>query len=93
MIAMLFIILIRQKRWLTEHNLTIVKPTILTAPLFIALGFYGGFIQMGMGVFCLALFALVSKYDIITANALKAFTVFFYSIFVIAIFHSKGLID
>ncbi len=93
MIAMLLIILIRPKRWLIDNNVAIVKPTLLTAPLFIALGFYGGFIQMGMGVFCLALFVLVSKYDIISANALKAFAVFFYSIFVIAIFQYKGLID
>ena len=93
MISMLLIILIRPKRWLTANNVSIAQPTILTAPLFIALGFYGGFIQMGMGIFCLALFVLVSKYDIITANALKAFVVFFYSIFVIAIFHYNGLID
>ena len=93
MIAMLFIIVIRPKRWLIQSDVQAVKPTLLTAPLFLALGFYGGFIQMGMGVFCLALFVLVSKYDIIKANALKVFAVAFYTIFVIAIFQYKGLID
>jgi len=93
MIAMLFIILIRPKRWLIQPNREAVKPTVLTAPLFLALGFYGGFIQMGMGIFCLALFVLFSKYDIIKANALKAFAVAFYTVFVIAIFQYKGLID
>jgi len=93
MVAMLFVILVKPKRWLSNAKVSIVKPTLLTAPLFLALGFYGGFIQMGMGIFCLALFVLVSKYDIIQANALKALTVTVYTVIVILIFQWKGLID
>jgi len=62
-------------------------------PLFLALGFYGGFIQMGMGVMFLIVMVLVAKNNIIDANVLKSFIVALYTIVAIAIFHWQGLID
>jgi len=59
----------------------------------VAIGFYGGFIQMGMGIFYLAALVLLSKIPIIESNAIKGFTVFLYSIIAVAIFEWSGLID
>ncbi|MFK7809842.1 MAG: sulfite exporter TauE/SafE family protein [Saprospiraceae bacterium] len=93
MLAMLVVILVKPKRWLQDSNPEKELSPFLSVPLFLALGFYGGFIQMGMGVFFLAVMVLVARYSIIEANAVKIFVVMLYTIFVIAIFQWKGLID
>ncbi len=93
MVLMLFVILVKPKRWLRETDATKTINYGLAIPLYLALGFYGGFIQMGMGVFFLATMVLVSHYNIIDANAVKSLVVAIYTIVVIAIFQWKGLID
>ena len=93
MILMLVVVLVKPKRWLIETQLDKTLPFYVSAPLFFALGFYGGFIQMGMGVVFLIVMVLIAKYSIIDTNAVKVFVVFLYTIFVIAIFQYKGLID
>ena len=93
MILMLFVILVKPKRWLIETDTTVKPKLWIAIPLFLALGFYGGFIQMGMGIFFLAVMVLGAKYSLIDANAIKSFIVGAYTIVVIAIFQWKGLID
>jgi len=93
MLAMLVVILVKPKRWLQESNPDKKLSPFISVPIFLALGFYGGFIQMGMGVFFLAVMVLVARYNIIAANAVKIFVVMLYTIFVVAIFQWKGLID
>jgi len=93
MIAVFFVLLIKPKRWLNPPSSEAKLNPWIAIPLFLALGFYGGFIQMGMGVFFLIITVLVGKYNIIDANAIKGFTVLLYSIVVLAIFHWKGLVD
>ncbi len=88
-----FVVLIKPKRWLVASNIEKQLSPFLYVPLFLGIGFYGGFIQMGMGVIFLAAMVLVARYNIIDANAVKAFVVFLYTIAVIFIFQSKGLID
>ena len=51
MVLMFFVILIKPSRWFKETDLTYNLPKIISIPVFLILGFYGGFIQMGMGVF------------------------------------------
>lgn len=93
LVLMLFVVLVNPKRWLIETQLDHKIPVWLSIPLYLAIGFYGGFIQMGMGILFLAVLVLVAKQNIIEANAIKAFTVFFYTVFVLAYFHYRGLVD
>lgn len=93
MVFMLLIILVKPKRWFRETDEANAPPYLLALPFCLALGFYGGFIQMGMGVFFLAITVLFLRFSLTDANALKIFTVGLYTIFVIAIFQWKGLID
>lgn len=93
MIAVFFVLLIKPKRWLNPPNTNAKLNPWIAIPLFLALGFYGGFIQMGMGVFFLLITVLIGKYNLIDANAIKGFTVLLYSVMVLAIFHWKGLVD
>ena len=93
MIGMLVVILVNPKRWLRETDLETQLPILLIIPIYFALGIYGGFIQMGMGVFFLASMVLLAKFDIVEGNAVKIVVVAIYTIFVILIFQWKGLID
>ena len=93
MVAMLFVILIKPKRWLQKTDPNKKVNLWLAIPLYIALGFYGGFIQMGMGVLFLIIMVLVANYNIMDANVVKAFVVALYTIAAVAIFHWQGLID
>ena len=93
LVFMFFMILIKPKRWLRETSDLDSGNLLLSIPLFFALGFYGGFIQMGMGVFFLVVTVLILRYNMIDANALKTIIVAIYTILVVAIFHSQGLID
>lgn len=93
MIAMLVVLLVRPKRWLQAADKSRRPSNWLLLPMFFLLGLYGGFIQMGMGVFFLALTVLLARYELIEANALKSFVIAIYTILVLFIFHSRGLID
>ena len=93
MVVMLFLLLVKPKRWLRDGDDDLYTNPLVIIPLFFALGFYGGFIQMGMGIFFLMSMVLVARYNIITANAVKVFVVFIYTLMAIAIFQYQGLID
>ncbi len=93
MVSTLIVILVNPKRWLSSSNKSFTLSPWITIPVFIAVGFYGGFIQMGMGIFFLAVMVLLAKYDLIEANAVKVFVVALYTILILVLFHWKGLID
>lgn len=93
LLVMLLIVLVNPKRWLIKNSEAAVQNLYIAIPAFLLLGFYGGFIQMGMGVFFLAISVLVMKINIIDANALKTFIIALYSIVVVFIFHWNGMID
>ncbi|MBT3669156.1 MAG: sulfite exporter TauE/SafE family protein [Chloroflexi bacterium] len=72
MVFMLFIILLRPKKWLIgEITLLENKPTISQYLLFFLIGIYGGFIQAGVGIFLLSGLVLGAGYNLIHANAVK----------------------
>jgi uncharacterized membrane protein YfcA len=93
MLAMLIVLLAKPKRWLSETEKDPSINYFIAVPLYLALGFYGGFIQMGMGIFYLATMVLVARYSIIEGNALKSFVVALYTVIVLAIFHWRGLVQ
>lgn len=93
MILMLIIILVKPSRWLHETDLTVNLSPFLTVPLFLCLGFYGGFIQMGMGIFFMAVMVLIAKYNLVEANGVKNLVVGIYTFIVLMIFHMKGLVN
>lgn len=92
MVLMLVVILVKPERWLHDTDSTKL-PVWVSVPVFLALGFYGGFIQMGMGIFFLAVLVLVSKYSIMQANAIKTLVIMIYTTIVLAIFAWKGLVS
>lgn len=93
LVLLFFIILVKPQKWLRKTSEIKDISPFLAIPAYLALGFYGGFIQMGMGVFFLAVTVLLIGYNLIEANAIKNLVVFIYHFVVIAIFHWQGLID
>ena len=93
MVVMLFVILIKPKRWLRETDSENKPPLVLMVPLTFALGFYGGFIQMGMGVFFLALMVLVGRFSLLDSNAMKIFVIAIYTFIALFLFQMNGLVD
>ncbi len=59
------------------------------AGLFFA-GFYGGFVQAGVGVVLLGVLAGILRYDLVRANALKLVITLVYGVFVLGVFVWAG---
>lgn len=93
LVLMLIVVLVRPKRWLQASSARPAIPPYLSIPLYFLLGIYGGFIQMGMGVFFLAITVLIARYEIIQANVIKGLVVALYTTLAVAIYASRGLID
>ncbi|MEM9991664.1 MAG: sulfite exporter TauE/SafE family protein, partial [Bacteroidota bacterium] len=93
MVFMLFVILVRPKRWLAESDHSKRPSNWITVPLFFLLGIYGGFIQMGMGIFFLAITVLIARFSLIEANGMKAFIIAAYTALVLAVFQHQGLVN
>jgi hypothetical protein len=94
MVIMVFFLFYKPDKWLKE------KPAMLTRKLkwwqyliFFAVGFYGGFIQVGVGYFLLMALVLGIGYDLVKANAVKNLIVFFYAIFALLVFMIDGKVD
>ena len=93
MVFMFLAVLIKPKRWLRATDDDFNPPWYVYVPLLLGLGFYGGFIQMGMGVFFLVIMVLGMRVNIIESNAIKGFVIAIYTLLLIAIFHYQGMID
>jgi uncharacterized membrane protein YfcA len=94
LLIMLFFIFKNPEKWIVEKKeIAKQNPKFWHYLLYFLIGIYGGFIHIGVGIFLLAALVLVSGYDLVKANALKIFTVFIYSPFVLAIFMLNGHID
>jgi uncharacterized membrane protein YfcA len=94
MVIMLFFLFYKPDKWLKEN------PGLLSGTLkwwqlviFFAVGFYGGFIQVGVGYFLLMALVLGVGYDLVKANAVKNLIVFFYAIFALLVFMIDGKVN
>jgi uncharacterized membrane protein YfcA len=90
MIVMLIIILVNPERWLISKAGKSILPSRMEIPLMLMLGFYGGFIQMGMGVFYLAVLVLVAKLPMVESNTIKALSVGTFTLIAVIIFAFAG---
>ena len=94
MVVMFFIVVLKPEVWVKDKVGSVsAKPTILQYVIFFFVGFYGGFIQMGVGFFLLAGLVLGCGYDLVKANAIKVFIVLIYTIFSLAVFIMNKQVD
>lgn len=92
MVVMLVVIITNPERWLILHEGKSKMPKWLEWPSMLVLGFYGGFIQMGMGVFYLAVLVLIARLPMIESNAIKAVSVAAFTLIAVTVFSFSGLI-
>ncbi len=71
MVLLLFTLLLNPKKWLIATDTQKNKKTPLNFFLFFAIGIYGGFIQMGIGIMILSTLVLIAHYSLKDANIIK----------------------
>ncbi len=93
MIVVFIMLFIRPKRWLEGSQLHDRRPGLLQLFVFFCIGIYGGFIQIGVGVFLLVALVLNAGYDLIKGNAVKVLIIFAFTIPALAIFVYNGQVQ
>lgn len=91
MLVMLVPILSNSKKWLRdEGEIPELGNKFMLIIIFYIIGFYGGFLQAGVGLFLLIALVLIANHPVVQANALKNLIVLCYSIPALAIFAWNG---
>ncbi|PSR06733.1 MAG: hypothetical protein C7N14_08125 [Bacteroidetes bacterium] len=93
MIGLLITMLSNPKKWLIPTDGSNKKKTPKIWLAYFGLGLYGGFIQMGFGIFFLSISVLMAKYALKDGNIMKLFTAFLMTIPSFIIFALSGSID
>jgi len=91
MVIMVFFLFYKPDRWLKgDDQLLTGKIRWWQLLIFFVVGFYGGFIQVGVGYFLLMSLVLGVGYDLVQANAVKNLIVLFYALFALSVFMING---
>ena len=93
MIGLLITMLFNPKKWLINTGGDNKKKTPKIWLAYLGLGLYGGFIQMGFGIFFLSISVLMAKYALKDGNIMKLFSAFLMTIPSFIIFVLSGSID
>ncbi|MFA9370581.1 MAG: sulfite exporter TauE/SafE family protein [Labilibaculum antarcticum] len=94
LIFLFFIVLYKPDAWVKgQAGLIRSKPSIVQVVIFFFIGLYGGFIQAGVGFFLLSGLVLGAGFDLVKANAIKAFIILLYTIFALGVFIMNDQID
>lgn len=90
--ALFFVLLIKPKRWIYPDESKPTWPRPLLDVAYFCLGIYGGFIQMGMGIFFLAIAVIGGRMPLLKANIIKVLAIGIYTIPAIIFFAFDGKI-
>jgi uncharacterized membrane protein YfcA len=91
MIFILITLILPKKR--VEKATEQLKKSLLIYPAMLLIGFYGGFIQIGVGFILMAAFRHLMQYDLLRVNLHKTFVVLIYTLPVLVIFGFSGKIN
>lgn len=84
-------VLLRPSRWVEGHERDIGEPW--RTVIFFAIGFYGGFVQAGVGFLLLIGLVLGSGMDLVSGNAAKVVLVLAYTPLALLFFASASQVD
>ena len=94
MFLMLFFVVYKPEKWLkSQEHLVEQKLQWYHYLAYLIIGFYGGFIHIGIGFFMIAALVFMSGYDLLKANAIKNLLVLAYAPFSLAIFVYYGQVN
>lgn len=91
-IVFLGILILMLRPHKSKNRFTKKLPKWVEVTIFLAVGFYGGFIQAGVGFIFLATLNLIEEFNLIKANAVKVFIIMCYTFFAVIIFTISGKI-
>ncbi|MEN3008816.1 sulfite exporter TauE/SafE family protein [Pseudothermotoga sp.] len=91
LLMMAFFIVARPSMWTGNQKVRFNVP--LVTLIFFGIGFYGGFIQAGVGFFFVFFTAILLGLDLVRNNALKVFIVLLYTPFSLLIFLLNGKVQ
>ncbi|HOE05554.1 MAG TPA: sulfite exporter TauE/SafE family protein [Bacteroidales bacterium] len=94
LLVLLVFIFVQPEKWIAGvREKQLRKVSFLQYFIFFAIGIYGGFLHIGVGIFLLTALVLNSGYDLVQANGLKVFLVLLYSPFALAVFLINGQVE
>lgn len=87
MVLMLLLIVFNPDKWVKEMAGEVkAKPSLFQYFIFLIIGLYGGFIQVGVGFFLIAGLVIGCGYDLVKTNAIKVLIVFIFTVVSLGIF-------
>jgi uncharacterized membrane protein YfcA len=86
MLVLIVVMLLKPERWIAEHAAPREPRLLVEVPVFFAIGVYGGFIQVSVGLFLLAGLVLGAGHNLVGANALKNLIVLVFTAAAIVVF-------
>jgi uncharacterized membrane protein YfcA len=93
MLLVLFLLFFKPKRWLEGQADKLHKRSGPVRMItFFLVGIYGGYLQIGVGVFLLTALVMAAGFDLVRGNAVKLLIVLCYTIPALAIFVMNGLV-
>lgn len=93
-LVFIFIVLVlKPERWLKADLNVVSREAWYLFPIYFLIGVYGGFIQIGVGVFFLAAMIVLARKPWQNANAAKILVTGLFTFFAVIIFQSRGLFD
>ena len=93
LLVVLAVLLLNPERWIAAHAGPREPRLLVEVPLFFAIGVYGGFIQVSVGLFLLAGLVLGAGYNVVGANALKNLIVLVFTAAALVIFVVNGQVE
>lgn len=94
LVIMFFMVLLDSDSWVKSNTEKAkAKNPLIRFLIFFGIGFYGGFIQIGVGFILLAGLVLGCGFDLLKANAIKLFIILFYTVIALGIFIYYDLVD
>ncbi len=84
-------VLVKPSRWLGGHERSIPEP--LRSLIFFGVGFYGGFVQAGVGFLLLAALVVGGGLDLVRGNAAKVFLILVYTPVALLLFASAAQVN
>ncbi len=93
LLVMIIFLFIQEKQNDKGERKLSLKQYMLFFPIFVGIGFYGGFVQAGTGFLLIAALSMILGYDMIKTAAAKLFIMFLYTVVAITVFFAKGGVD
>lgn len=93
LVFIFLVLILKPERWLKADQNIQMKEAWYLYILYFLIGIYGGFIQLGVGVFYLATTIILAKKPWLNANAAKIVVTGIFTLFAVFIFQFNGYFD